>query len=466
MTKTLFDVLVAGDKLHAGFRHLMVDAPSLPARLMADDVYQDFVDPDGNFLEQFQTSGFDARFFELYLHAYFSRSGFEVQRPSLHPDFIISRDGLSAAVEATTINRAMGGPFFGQEKDFAATTEHQLRQYEQDEPPIRFGSPLYSKLERRDWELPQCEGLPFVIAIEAFHQEGSLFFSDAALQRYLFGEEYSADWDKTGKLQIRSAPVVEHKIGAKSIASRFFDQLDTSNISAILFTNSGTHAKFSRMGYQTGLGCDQIEIWRTGYGYDFAPDAMDPALFFYSMDCAPVIESWAQGLVLFHNPNALRPLPRDFFAGAVQSYVEDDTFKSDLAGWHPFVSHTTVIDLGTPKANIPEFLRQRAPVIIQSISQEQFRAIAINPPPDNRILEEKGWFSDGAGGFLGVVVRDKIDNDWGYVVLARDQHFIFRAIDVHTSLASRAQAREQVQYRIMELLKAPQRIFPRGDATE
>jgi hypothetical protein len=47
---------------------------SLPARTMLDDVFEDFVDPDGNFLEQFQTEGFDSRFFELYLFAYLAPS--------------------------------------------------------------------------------------------------------------------------------------------------------------------------------------------------------------------------------------------------------------------------------------------------------------------------------------------------------------------------------------------------------
>ncbi|MDE5446246.1 MULTISPECIES: hypothetical protein [Bradyrhizobium] len=36
---------------------------------MMQAVFADFHDADGNFVEQFQTIGFDARIFELYLHA-------------------------------------------------------------------------------------------------------------------------------------------------------------------------------------------------------------------------------------------------------------------------------------------------------------------------------------------------------------------------------------------------------------
>jgi hypothetical protein len=61
-----------------------------------------------------------------------------------------------------------------------------------------------------------------------------------------------------------------------------------------------------------------------------------------------------------------------------------------------------------------------------------------------------------------VVIRDKVDNDWGYVVLARDEHFHFRAIEVESSLQTRDQARMDLQTKISELLAEPQRIFPQG----
>ena len=56
---------------------------------MLEDVFDSFEDPDGNFKEQFQTTGFDSRFFELYLYSYFSRSGFSVDRSHPYPDFIV-----------------------------------------------------------------------------------------------------------------------------------------------------------------------------------------------------------------------------------------------------------------------------------------------------------------------------------------------------------------------------------------
>jgi len=50
--------------------------------------------------------------------------------------------------------------------------------------------------------------------------------------------------------------------------------------------------------------------------------------------------------------------------------------------------------------------------------------------------------------------------NWGCVVLAKDEHFQFRAIEVVCSLPSRDRARIELQLKMAELLGQPQRIFP------
>jgi hypothetical protein len=251
--KTLFEPIVDKTKLNPRFKHLKTAATSEAARLMLDDVFQDFIDPDGNFLEQFQTTGFDARFFELYLYAYFSRSGYRVDRNQENPDFLVERNGTVVAVEATTVNASSRGAVAKYGRKIEDLTEEERREYTLNELPIRFGSALFSKLKQQYWNLPHCTGLPFVIAIEAFHDKGSLEFSDNALASYLYGLRHSASWTKDGKLIITSENVTTHQLGEKTIPSGFFNQPRTEFISAILFTNSGTSAKFTRMGYQKRL---------------------------------------------------------------------------------------------------------------------------------------------------------------------------------------------------------------------
>ena len=258
--KTLFKPIVNPKKLHPSFKQICESPCSEPARRMLDNIYQDFNDPDCNFLEQLQTTGFDARFFELYLFAYFLRSGFQVDRTHENPDFLVTKDGLTVAVEATTVNPSTSGTLSGTDKKIDEMTPNELLHYLQEELPIRFGSPLFSKLQKRYWELDHCKELPIVIAIEAFHQEDAHLFSDTSLSSYLYGIWHTGDLLKTGKLKIDTESIKKHQTGKKCIPSNFFSQPHTEHISAVLFTNSGTHAKFSRMGYLHGFGCDVIDM--------------------------------------------------------------------------------------------------------------------------------------------------------------------------------------------------------------
>ena len=281
-----------------------------------DQVYQDFEDPDGNFLEQFQTTGFDARLFELYLFAYFSNSGFEVDRTHASPDFVVTRDGVTVSVEATTVNPSQGNLFAGESLP-SSLDPRELARFQNEELPIRFGSPLFSKLKNRYWEMEHSKGRPLIIAIQAFFNEESLTLADSGLTQYLYGQRTTAGWTHEGNLAINTDAVESHTLGDKTIPSNFFEQPDTEYVSAVVFTNSGTHAKFTRMGYQQGFGTEHFHISRSGYCYNPDPDAMDPTYFEYDLAEPPLVESWGQGLVGNHNPNALFPLPRYYFPDAL-----------------------------------------------------------------------------------------------------------------------------------------------------
>jgi hypothetical protein len=431
---------------------------------MLDDVYRGFEDLDANFLEQFQTTGFDERFFELYLFAYFSRSGFNIDLGHAVPDFLVERQGVTVAVEATTVNPPQSGVL----KNFGRTVKQlsgdEAQDYFINELPIRFGSPLFSKLQKRYWTLEHCRGLPFVIAIEAFHEDDAQLLSDSSLIYYLYGSLDSARWTDDGRLDIRRQRIESHELGGKKIPSNFFGQTDTENVSAVVFTNSGTLGKFSRMGYQHGFGCDAIDVSRIGFWFNAHPDAMDPTFMAYNLDAPPFVEPWGQGLVVFHNPACAQPLPRDYFVNAVQGYIHDGVFVTDHPGWHPISTKTTSIYLGPAKKELNKLPWRRSPHFgIGAIPKKDFMQLCSHSLSDsNPIAEEQGWYVDETGSFLGVVARDKTDDDWTWVVLARDEHFAFRCIDVQASLPTRDEARIGVQLKIAELLSSPRRIFATG----
>jgi hypothetical protein len=314
-----------------------------------NELWSTFVDRDGNFLEQWQTTAFDARTWEFFLFAYLTSSGYSI--PQLHssPDFLAQRDGVTAAIEAVTTNPSPNFPGVPRATHSdpydTGEQEEDIREKQANELPIRFGSPLFSKLKKRYWEQPHCHGIPLVFAIEAFHEPSALWFSDASLAQYLFGLRHFPIWSAEGQLLIQSELVSNHIQGEKVIPSNFFNQPEAEHVSAVLFGNVGTVAKFDRMGFQRGYGSDAIVgMYRTGLCYDPNTNADQPAPFQYDVSRRDPPESWGEGLVVIHNPHALRPLSRDFFVNAAQTYMEDGEVYTDVPlPFHPYASRTITL---------------------------------------------------------------------------------------------------------------------------
>ena len=144
------------------FRRIRDSIEYEPGRTIAEQVFRTFKDPDGNFVEQFQTSGFDARIFELYLHAYFESSGYVISRARSNPDFILTRQGVTVAVEATTSNPSGGAQSlqnFGKRPNSAGITRAERKLPR--EMPIRLGSPLFSKLKKEVLGTPALQESAF-----------------------------------------------------------------------------------------------------------------------------------------------------------------------------------------------------------------------------------------------------------------------------------------------------------------
>lgn len=312
------------DDLHPQFVHVRDLERYEPARRMLEEIQVGFDDPDGNFVEQFQTSGFDARTFELFLFAMFQEAGHAIDRSHARPDFLLTKNGMGAAVEAVTASVPAVGkihPYLSLPK--VQTTE-ELVKHLRHSLPIRLGSPLFSKLQKRYWLEPHVKGHPLVIAIQDFSAPGSLLHSSTALSRYLYGFEQRWYHDENGQLVISEEGLESHVVGFKQIPSVFFRQPEAEYISAVLFSNSGTVPKFGRMGQEGGYRSAKVRMVRSGVRYRHNPDAAWPAPFAYEVgDSAFGRETWRQGTVLIHNPNALNPLPDEWLASAIDERVID-----------------------------------------------------------------------------------------------------------------------------------------------
>lgn len=333
------------DLLHHGFKHLLSDTHA-PARRMIIEQFDFFDDPDGNYIEQFQTTGFEARIFELFLNSYFHSNGFNIDRHS-GVDFIIETAGFEVVVEATTSNPSTTKPpIMPKMEDIFNIPENEIKvihQHLSDEMPIRLGSPLFSKLKKQYWKHERCANKPIVLAIESFHDGVSLLFSSHLLEEYLYGLKHYPTWTDDGKLIINADKLTEHHSRGKIIPSNFFLQPEAENISAVMFSNTGTLAKFNRMGYQSGYDIEGIELSRFGLMHDSNPNSASPALFSYDLSDGSHYETWGEGLVVILNPYAKHPLPTRFFPEvSCYSYLENGMATADTLPFHPYNSITIV----------------------------------------------------------------------------------------------------------------------------
>ena len=183
-----------------------------------------------------------------------------------------------------------------------------------------------------------------------------MFISEAPLGDYLYGMRSIPEFAPGGTLRVRHEPIAEHRDGEKVIPSGFFGQKDAQKISAILFSNSGTAAKFSRMGYQQGIATERLWMGRYGLRADNDPDAAEPN--FFAEEVGSRHERWSDDLVVFHNPNAEIPLPDEALGNvAVQYALIDGQIRHTLKPFHVFSSQT--ITLIPPPGRDVEFARRR-----------------------------------------------------------------------------------------------------------
>lgn len=399
----LFD-LVTGN-LSKAFEKIRDSPHSLVARRAMLDVFASFEDPDGNFVEQFQSRGFDARVLELCLHAGFSELGYRVHRPKA-PDFLIERGGHRIAVEATTTNPSASGVMAQHSRPLHEHSRDDRWNYLHNDWAIRIGGPLTAKLDKHYWQKSECAGLPLVLAIEAFHEPMALSLSHTMVAAYLYGIQATSRQIDAGRMVLEPTVLTAHTVGTKSIPSGFFNLPDAENISAVIFTNSATSAKFTRMGWRTHGAAATTMAARVGVMWNPDPDIRYATWFAYDLREPPFQERWTDGMVVIHNPNALVPLPAKAFDGLTQIYAPLD---HDFVERHVF-SSTTILNAALSSAFHP--------IEVPCIPRYEGRAMAGIPLPE--IVTSDYWFADRERQFLGLVTQDTEEpNEWRSWNLAR-----------------------------------------------
>jgi len=321
----LFSPKVKKSKLDKYFDFISKSPTHSAARNVINEIMPHFFDVDGNFIEQFQTQGFDSRLWELYLFCYFNEEGLIIDRSHFAPDFFLSYCDTSVSVEAVIVANKEPGKVWTELPNMEDIFKKQ------ELMPSRWGSSLYSKLTHTDksgkhyWEYTHTQEKPFVLAIADFHETFSMTWSQSSLITYLYGYKYDYSYNEKGELIIHPIKIEDHikGKGEKTIPSGFFFQENAENVSAVLHSSCATISKFTRIGKQCGLDDSNTLMYRVCSVWNQDPNASKPLIYQYFIT-EENSEPWSEGVTIFHNPNAKYPLSLDFFPNAAQCYLQDD----------------------------------------------------------------------------------------------------------------------------------------------
>ncbi len=343
---TIFKHRVSIDKLNAKF--LLVDKCEvyMPAKEMIEEITKEFEDKDGNFIRDFQTTGFDARLWELFLFKLFKDSSYEVLGDYGRPDFHLRKLQIDIFIEASTSNLKTDEIYT--EKFIKKSIEQgniEIQNEIVENYIIRLASVLKSKIDKAYWEHNWVKDKPLVLAISPFHNYIANFLPDSKIIEYLYGMSYETEVTDIG-LELKDVnKVMLHKHFEKEISSNFFQLENVENISAVIFTNNCDIDKFNRMGLQNSK-FDDILIVRSGIAYDSMNNSLGKE-FDYVLKSGEITEKWNESVSIFHNPNAIHKIDKEFFSGFRQVWLND---KGGLDGeMQEFFVHCSFTECGIMK---------------------------------------------------------------------------------------------------------------------
>lgn len=329
----LFAELDNQNQLHPNFINLRDHFSQESAKLTMSEISYHYKDIDGNFIDQFQSkNGFDARIWELYLFAFFREQFFSFERAHQAPDFIVEKLTCKVAVEAVIISRKT--PI---RTDYEAKSPVEIWEKLRNEMPLLFGNALFDKAKKKYWDKEHVKGLPFVIAIADFHDTMSMTWSFNALLEYLYGHTFKNSIDESGNMVVEPIKLKNYvKKNGTEIPSGFFLNKENQNISAIMFSACATISKFNRMGKQAGLGNNKNKLIRIGSFHDHAPNADKPIIKMYEVN-EECNETWSEGAIIYHNPNAKIPLNPNVFEDSVaQCFFQDGNLVNYFPNIFPY----------------------------------------------------------------------------------------------------------------------------------
>jgi hypothetical protein len=303
----LFTPIVDSKELHHNFVHTI--APNAKGvRKVLQAWAKDFVDRDGKFVREFQTT-YNSGFWELYLYAVLKHLGFNIDFSHHTPDFVCSNKAL--IVEAAIASHA---------QDDTPEWEKKIKDIVDDKnifeiwkhSTIRLSNALHTKIKKyRDGysALAHVKNKPFIVAIANLTKADFNLHGDVPMQWLLYdGLEQK----------------VLHKNNGSEVPLGLFRSDAFSDISGVIYSSLATFGKARALGDDVGDFLFQAVRIKD----NFTPIRIAASKDEYK-------ESLCDGLRLFLNPYASHPLNTDDFDDiGIRTFVADK--KGDyLVSCHP-----------------------------------------------------------------------------------------------------------------------------------
>ncbi len=337
------------------FELLASTVSHLPALMAVGECYLALPNPDANFVSDLQTNNFASRLFELYLLACFREQGLIVRQDHVSPDFRIEKGGADCWIEAVTANSET--PRAGGIGDWVHALQDRNERLT-GAPAERFAKTLRGKLQRNYHAMDHVRGRSFAIAIADFHASGSMVWSREALPSYLYG--LRADVEGEGAHRRAIGTSIANLTGKHGIPAGLFRDPDFAHLSAVIFSNAGTLAKFNRMGFLAGWRPPGLEMIRRGILFDRTPGALEPIDFELAVGSEeyqslwPWGEAWCQELEVFHNPQAAHPIPFDLIPGATHWFEREGDIECSTIWANSVLASITHLHLSGEPENPQE----------------------------------------------------------------------------------------------------------------
>ena len=286
------------------------------AAWLLNQLYLSLPNPDKNWVSDCQTANFHTRLWEAQLLASFREQGLLVTQPHLSPDFRIeNRLGGAAWVEAVTANPPEP---YNHVNSPTSQPPDDRKELLLGSAAVRFAKTLGNKLQRCYDKLPHVSDNPFMIALADFQAPASMTWSREPLICYLYGIVPEVI-EKNG-FQIASTISVSNLLGSSGFPAGLFCSDEHDELSAVIFSNACSLAKFNRVGVTAGAPTKGLRYVRIGKLFDRIPGALEGTPFCLDVMSTEYQTFWPQGyepwsaeLEVFHNPFARHPFHRPLY---------------------------------------------------------------------------------------------------------------------------------------------------------